>query len=70
MDLTIIIVSFKSGEILDRCLDPIDDKYPVIIVENSLNTQKEICSDRIGDRLEQFQLERMLELTSVTETKI
>ncbi len=37
MDLTIIIVSFKSGEILDRCLDSIDDKYPVIIVENSLN---------------------------------
>ena len=37
MDLTIIIVSFKSGKILERCLDSIDDKYPVIIVENSLN---------------------------------
>lgn len=40
------------------------------IVENSLNTQKEICNDRIGDRLEQFQLERMLELTSVTEITV
>ena len=35
MDLTIIIVSFKSGEILDRCLRSIDAKYPVIVVENS-----------------------------------
>ena len=35
MDLTIIIVSFKSGEILDRCLSSIDAKYPVIVVENS-----------------------------------
>ena len=35
MDLTIIIVSFKSGKILDRCLSSIDAKYPVIVVENS-----------------------------------
>ena len=35
MDLTIIIVSFKSSGILERCLDSIDNKYPVIVVENS-----------------------------------
>ena len=35
MDLTIIIVSFKSGKILDRCLSSIDAKYPVIVMENS-----------------------------------
>ena len=35
MDLTIIIVSFKSGKILDRCLNSIDSKYPVIVMENS-----------------------------------
>ncbi len=35
MDLTIIIVSFKSGEILERCLDSIDRRYRVIIIENS-----------------------------------
>tara|TARA_Y100000590_G_scaffold369313_1_gene430479 strand:- start:315 stop:1178 length:864 start_codon:yes stop_codon:yes gene_type:complete len=37
MELTIVIVSFKSGEILNRCLEAIDSKYPVIVVENSLN---------------------------------
>jgi len=38
MELTIVIVSFKSGEILNRCLEAIDSKYPVIVVENSLNS--------------------------------
>ena len=37
MDLTIIIVSFKSGEILERCLNSIDNKYPVIVIDNSLD---------------------------------
>jgi len=37
MDLTIVIVSFKSGEILERCLNSIDNKYPVIVIENSLD---------------------------------
>ena len=35
MDLTIVIVSFKSGDILHRCLKSIDKKYPIIIIENS-----------------------------------
>ncbi len=37
MDLTIVIVSFKSGDILHRCIKSIDKKYPIIIVENSQN---------------------------------
>ena len=37
MDLTIVIVSFKSGDILQRCIKSIDKKYPIIIVENSQN---------------------------------
>ncbi|RPG98226.1 MAG: glycosyltransferase family 2 protein [Candidatus Pelagibacter sp. TMED239] len=37
MDLTIVIVSFQSGEILHRCLKSINNKYPVIIIENSIN---------------------------------
>jgi len=39
MDLTIVIVSFKSGDILHRCIKSIDKKYPIIIVENSQNTK-------------------------------
>ena len=37
MDLTIVIVSFKSGDILHRCIKSIDKKYPIVIVENSQN---------------------------------
>ena len=40
MDLTIIIVSFKSGKILDRCLSSIDAKYPVIVVNSQDQTLK------------------------------
>ena len=39
MDLTIVIVSFKSGDILHRCIKSIDKKYPIIIVENSQNVK-------------------------------
>jgi len=35
MDLSIIIVSFRSGDIIRRCLESIDRKYPIIVVENS-----------------------------------
>ena len=37
MNLTIVIVCFKSGDILHRCIKSIDKKYPIIIVENSQN---------------------------------
>ena len=37
MDLTIVIVSFKSEDILHRCIKSIDKKYPIIVVENSVN---------------------------------
>ena len=37
MDLTIIIVSFKSEDILHRCIKSIDKKYPIIVVENSID---------------------------------
>ena len=39
MDLTIVIVSFKSGDILHRCIKSIDKKYTIIIVENSQNVK-------------------------------
>ena len=42
MDLTIVIVSFKSGEVLDRCIKSIDDKYQIIVVENSLDHELKI----------------------------
>ena len=37
MDLTIVIVSFNSEDILHRCIKSIDKKYPIIVVENSIN---------------------------------
>ena len=37
MDLTIVIVSFKSGDILHRCIKSIDKKFPIIIIENSMD---------------------------------
>ena len=40
MELTIVIVSFKSGDILNRCLDSINSKYPVIVVENSQDEEQ------------------------------
>ncbi len=39
MDNTIIIVTFNSGEILERCIKTIDDKYPVLVIENSNNSE-------------------------------
>ena len=38
MDITIVIVSFNSGEILERCLKTIDNKrFPTLVIENSNN---------------------------------
>ena len=37
MDLTIVIVSFRSGDILHRCIKSIDKKCSIIIIENSIN---------------------------------
>ena len=37
MDLTIVIVSFRSGDTLHRCIKSIDKKYSIIIIENSIN---------------------------------
>jgi len=37
MDLTIVIVSFRSGDILHRCIKSIDKKYSIIIIENSID---------------------------------
>ena len=39
MDLTIVIVSFKSEDILHRCIKSIDKKYPIIVVENSIDNK-------------------------------
>ena len=34
-DITIVITSFKSDEIIRNCLNSIDRQYQVILVENS-----------------------------------
>ena len=34
-NFTIVIVTFKSEKIIETCLNSIDQKYAVIIVENS-----------------------------------
>ena len=49
MDLTIVIVSFKSEDILHRCIKSIDKKYPIIVVENSIdkNAAKAIITQNV-----------------------
>ena len=47
MNLTIVIVSFNSGDILHRCIKSIDKKYPIIIVENSLNNKLKFELEKI-----------------------
>ena len=39
MDLTIVIVSFKSGDILHRCIKSIDKRYPILVIENSIDNK-------------------------------
>ena len=34
-DLTFLIVTFKSGESIHRCVDLIPKKYPILVIENS-----------------------------------
>jgi len=34
-DVTFLIVTFKSGESIHRCIDLIPKKYPVLVIENS-----------------------------------
>ena len=38
-DITIVITSFKSDEIIRNCLNSIDRQYQVILVENSNNLE-------------------------------
>ena len=38
-DITIVITSFKSDEIIRNCLNSINKQYPVILVENSNNLE-------------------------------
>ena len=54
MDLTIIIVSFKSGDILERCLDSIDNQYPIIVVENSCDKNLKIKIEKNTQMLNVF----------------
>ena len=46
MDLTIVIVSFKSGEVLHSCIKSIDKEYPIIVIENSLDNDLKIELER------------------------
>ena len=45
-NFTIVIVTFKSEKVIETCLNSIDQKYAVIIVENSrdANFKKNIKS--------------------------
>ena len=36
-NFTIVIVTFKSEKVIETCLNSIDQKYTIIIVENSSN---------------------------------
>ena len=36
-DLTIIIVAYKSEENIEECLESINQKFKIIIIENSQN---------------------------------
>ena len=46
-DLTVVIVTFKSEEVIFSCLDSIPDKIKVIVVENSNNKKfKEIIEEK------------------------
>ena len=38
-DITIVITSFKSDEIIRNCLNSIDRQYRIILVENSNNLE-------------------------------
>ena len=46
MDLTILIVSFRSGDILHKCIQSIDKKYSIIIIENSINDKLKLELER------------------------
>ena len=39
-NFTIVIVTFKSEKVIETCLNSIDQKYTIIIVENSSNVKK------------------------------
>jgi len=34
-DVTLLIVTFKSGESIHRCIDLVPKKYPILVIENS-----------------------------------
>ena len=38
-NLSIVIVTIKSENVIFKCLDSIDPKIPVFIIENSSNSQ-------------------------------
>ncbi len=37
-DLTIVIVTFQSENVIDDCINSIDNNFPIIVVENSSNS--------------------------------
>ena len=38
IDVTFLIVTFKSGESIHKCIDLIPKKYPVLVIENSADS--------------------------------
>ena len=48
-NLTIIIVTLKSENIIDQCLKSIDQNIPVIVIENSNNQKfKEVLDELVA----------------------
>lgn len=39
MELTILIVTYKSESIIENCLSSINKKYPILVIENSANIE-------------------------------
>ena len=37
--ITIVIVTFKSDKIIEKCISNLDEKFKKVIVENSNNTE-------------------------------
>ena len=58
-NLSIVIVTLKSEDVIFKCLESIDSKIPIFIVENSNNLQFK----KHYDWIPKIQLEKGLKMT-------
>jgi GT2 family glycosyltransferase len=54
MKVTIIIVTFRSENVINACLSRINKSYPVIVVENSDNETDDETEDLEDDGAVEF----------------